>query len=86
MARPRKKKRTQAPGQTTNAIANGVSRTNPMDRIPKSMVIRLGASDVGPSVTQLVKDMRSIMEPHTATRLKVRLHRARLKEETNANH
>ena len=56
-----------------------------MDRIPKSMVIRLGASDVGPSVTQLVKDMRSIMEPHTATRLKVRLHRTRLRKETNAN-
>lgn len=42
-----------------------------MERTPKSMVIRMGASDVGPSVTQLVKDMRSVMEPHTASRLKV---------------
>lgn len=36
------------------------------------MVIRIGASDVGPSVSQLVKDVRSMMEPATATRLKER--------------
>lgn len=36
------------------------------------MVIRIGASDVGPSVSQLVKDVRSMMEPATASRLKER--------------
>lgn len=72
MAHPRKKRRTQAPGSTQNAQAAGVNKTNPASRIPKSMVIRMGASDVGPSITQLVKDTRSVMEPHTATRLKER--------------
>ena len=38
---------------------------------PKSMVIRIGASEVGSSVTQLVQDMRHVMEPDTALRLKV---------------
>lgn len=37
------------------------------------MVIRMGAGDVGSSVSQLVKDVRSMMEPGTASRLKVRL-------------
>lgn len=36
------------------------------------MVIRMGAGDVGPSVSQLVKDVRSMMEPDTASRLKER--------------
>ena len=36
------------------------------------MVIRIGAGEVGPSVSQLVKDVRSIMEPGTASRLKER--------------
>ena len=36
------------------------------------MVIRAGAGDVGPSVTQLVKDFRKMMEPHTASRLRER--------------
>lgn len=36
------------------------------------MVIRVGAGDVGPSVSQLVRDVRSMMEPSTATRLKER--------------
>jgi ribosome biogenesis protein SSF1/2 len=72
MAHPRKKRRTQAPGVEKNAMAMGVTKTNAADRTPKSMVIRMGASDVGPSVTQLVKDMRSVMEPHTATKLKER--------------
>jgi ribosome biogenesis protein SSF1/2 len=35
------------------------------------MVIRMGAGEVGPSVTQLVKDVRSMLEPGTASRLKV---------------
>lgn len=37
------------------------------------MVIRMGAGDVGSSVSQLVKDVRSMMEPGTASRLKVTL-------------
>ena len=36
------------------------------------MVIRIGAGDVGPRVSQLVKDTRSMMEPGTASRLKER--------------
>lgn len=42
-----------------------------MTKTPKSMVIRVGASQVGTSVTQLVKDVRQMMEPDTALRLKV---------------
>lgn len=72
MAHPRKKRRTQAPGTTQNAKALGVNKASSGDRTPKSMVIRMGASDVGPSVTQLVKDVRSVMEPHTASRLRER--------------
>lgn len=41
-------------------------------RTPKSMVIRVGASEVGHSVSQLVKDVRRMMEPDTASRLKER--------------
>lgn len=36
------------------------------------MVIRIGAGEVGPSVSQLVKDIRTMMEPGTASRLKER--------------
>ena len=36
------------------------------------MVIRIGAGEVGASVSQLVKDVRYIMEPDTAKRLKER--------------
>ena len=36
------------------------------------MVIRIGAGDIGPRVSQLVKDTRSMMEPGTASRLKER--------------
>ena len=35
------------------------------------MVIRMGAGEVGSSVSQLVKDVRAMMEPGTASRLKV---------------
>jgi hypothetical protein len=31
----------------------------------------MGAGEVGSSVGQLVKDVRAMMEPHTAVRLKV---------------
>lgn len=36
------------------------------------MVIRIGAGEVGPKISQLVKDTRSMMEPCTASRLKER--------------
>jgi ribosome biogenesis protein SSF1/2 len=39
---------------------------------PKSMVIRIGAQDVGASVSQLVQDVRHCLEPDTAIRLKER--------------
>lgn len=69
MARRRTKKRTHAGG--SNGITKGVS-TNSVSREPKSMVIRVGAGEVGPSVSQLVRDVRSTMEPGTASRLKER--------------
>ena len=34
------------------------------------MVIRIGAGEVGPSISNLVKDTRSMLEPETASRLK----------------
>ena len=37
------------------------------------MVIRIGAGEIGPSVSQLVKDVRMMMQPDTAVRLKVLL-------------
>ncbi|KAF2801550.1 Brix-domain-containing protein [Mytilinidion resinicola] len=62
MAKRRVKKRTQ-PAPSNNGA---------MDRSPKSMVIRIGAGEVGSSVSQLVKDVRHVMEPGTAARLKER--------------
>ncbi|KAI9757930.1 MAG: ribosomal RNA processing protein [Chaenotheca gracillima] len=69
MARRRQKKRTHA-----GAIKNGVSsaKTAPTSNNPKSMVIRMGAGEVGPSISQLAKDVRAMMEPDTASRLKER--------------
>ena len=69
MARHRKKKRTHVGAQ--NGPANGVKSITSASRAPKSMVIRIGAGEVGPSVSQLVKDVRAMMEPDTASRLKV---------------
>ncbi|KAL9617104.1 MAG: hypothetical protein Q9160_008094 [Pyrenula sp. 1 TL-2023] len=39
---------------------------------PKSMVVRIGAGEVGSSISQLTKDFRLMMEPDTASRLKER--------------
>ncbi|KAI9726138.1 MAG: hypothetical protein M1828_001811 [Chrysothrix sp. TS-e1954] len=74
MARHHKKKKHQpAANSSSSHVANGVSKPpNPTERIPKSMVIRMGASDIGTSISQLVLDMRNVMEPHTASRLKER--------------
>ncbi|EAS32503.1 ribosome biogenesis protein Ssf2 [Coccidioides immitis RS] len=72
MAKRRTKTRTHikpAPQGGTSNLKNGAASIN---RSPKSMVIRMGAGEVGPSVSQLVKDVRSMMEPDTASRLKER--------------
>jgi ribosome biogenesis protein SSF1/2 len=69
MARRRTKKRTHV------GASNGPSKNVPANqtqRDPKSMIIRIGAGEVGPSVSQLVKDVRAMMEPGTASRLKER--------------
>ena len=67
MARRRTKKRVHAGANVRGNAANSSA-----SRAPKSMVIglRTGAGEVGPS-RQLVKDVRSMMEPGTASRLKV---------------
>lgn len=70
MAKRRTKKRTQVQGKNDSANSkNGASA----GQTPKSMVIRIGAGEVGSSVSQLVKDFRLMMEPDTASRLRVRL-------------
>ncbi|KAL1958216.1 hypothetical protein VTO42DRAFT_4724 [Malbranchea cinnamomea] len=68
MAKRRTKKRTHVRPPPPNAK----SGTAGMSRSPKSMVIRIGAGEVGPSVSQLAKDVRAMMEPDTASRLKER--------------
>ncbi|KAF9885507.1 hypothetical protein FE257_012834 [Aspergillus nanangensis] len=67
MAKARTKKRTHARAQNASAASRTSASKN-----PKSMVLRAGASQVGASVSQLVKDVRSMMEPDTAVRLKER--------------
>lgn len=71
MAHPRRKRRTQKFASQHNARAQGINKPNLASRIPKSMVIRMGANE-GSSFTQLVRDMRQVMEPHTASRLQER--------------
>ena len=70
MARRRTKKRTHVGAH--NGPSNGASGPTSSARDPKSMVIRIGAGEIGPSVSQLVKDVRAMMEPNTASRLKER--------------
>lgn len=67
MARRRSKKKTHV---GANNPVSGTGHANPKD--PKSMVIRIGASEVGRSVSQLATDVRRVMEPGTASRLKER--------------
>lgn len=69
MARRRTKKRTHVGART--GPPDLVAQRPSGSRAPKSMVIRIGAGEVGPSVSQLVKDVRAMMEPSTASRLKV---------------
>jgi hypothetical protein len=70
MARRRTKKRTHI-GANNGSTGKAVP-TNKASNAPKSMIIRIGAGEVGPSVSQLVKDVRHMMEPGTAARLKER--------------
>ncbi|KAH9988002.1 ribosome biogenesis protein-like protein Ssf2 [Xylariaceae sp. FL0662B] len=70
MAKRRAKKRTHVGANNPNHKAPPVGRAAATD--PKSMVIRIGAGEVGPSVSQLAKDVRQVMEPGTASRLKER--------------
>ncbi|RDA85697.1 hypothetical protein CP532_0720 [Ophiocordyceps camponoti-leonardi (nom. inval.)] len=69
MARKRTKKRTHAGAnnpQPDTAIGHVKMAS------PKSMVIRIGAGDVGSSISQLTRDVRRVMEPGTASKLKER--------------
>lgn len=61
MAR-RRKNRTHLKGGTASAPGTA-------EGVPKSFVIKHG--QVGSSLAQLVRDMRKVMEPNTATRLRV---------------
>lgn len=68
MARKRTKKRTHL--GANNKEVNDAGHASARD--PKSMVIRIGAGEVGSSVSQLAADVRRVMEPGTASRLKER--------------
>ena len=71
MARAPRKKGTK--NSVTQRVDDGPAhKNNPASRIPKSMVIRMGGNEIGPSASQLVRDMREVMEPHTASRLQER--------------
>lgn len=61
MGRKRRKTRTHLKG-----IAAQDKSTS---SLPKSFIIKHG--QVGSSISQLVRDMRKVMEPNTASRLKV---------------
>ncbi|KAI0834363.1 ribosome biogenesis protein-like protein Ssf2 [Hypoxylon sp. FL0890] len=70
MAKSRTKKRTHVGANNPKHKAPPTGRSAVQD--PKSMVIRIGAGEVGSSVSQLAKDVRQVMEPGTASRLKER--------------
>ncbi|KAI1154003.1 Brix domain-containing protein [Nemania diffusa] len=69
MAKQRTKKRTHV-GAINPKHQAPTNRSAALD--PKSMVIRIGAGEVGSSVSQLAKDVRQVMEPGTASRLRER--------------
>ncbi|PGH04071.1 ribosome biogenesis protein SSF1/2 [Blastomyces parvus] len=71
MAKRRTKKRTHLRAANASNVTPTSSSAS-MQKSPKSMVIRVGAGEIGPSVSQLVKDVRTMMEPDTASRLKER--------------
>ena len=69
MARKRTKKRTHV-GANNQVVDAPVGHASVRD--PKSMVVRIGAGEVGTSISQLATDVRKVMEPGTASRLKER--------------
>ncbi len=68
-----KRAKSRSHPKAPSGPANGKGSASSVGKSPKSMVIRIGGSRVGSSVSQLVKDVRLMMEPDTAVRLKVRL-------------
>lgn len=58
--------------RTKQSAKDKESSKKPTKGVPKSMVIRIGAQEIGSSVSQLVQDVRHVMEPDTAVRLKER--------------
>ena len=68
MAR-RQQNKTQQVQHAKNDLNN---KTKPGSRIPQTMVVRMGKRTLGSSASQLALDTRSVMEPHTATRLRER--------------
>ncbi|KAM0257367.1 hypothetical protein ACHAQJ_004455 [Trichoderma viride] len=68
MAKRRVKKRTHMGASNPQPATAGHASA----RDPKSMVIRIGAGEVGSSISQLASDVRKVMEPGTASRLKER--------------
>jgi len=70
MAKARTKKRTHVGATNPRHRAPLEGRAAATD--PKSLVIRIGAGEVGSSVSQLAKDVRQVMEPGTASRLRER--------------
>ena len=70
MARRRSKKRTHVGSQ--NPVTPSAKTGHASSKDPKSMVIRIGAGEVGSSISQLAADVRRVMEPGTASRLKER--------------
>ncbi|KAM7195786.1 ribosome biogenesis protein SSF1 [Naviculisporaceae sp. PSN 640] len=72
MAKRRVKKRTHAGANIKKGSQGANLNGHANMRDPKSMVIRIGAGEVGSSVSQLVTDVRRVMEPGTAARLKER--------------
>lgn len=71
MARRRTKRRTHA-GANNPAASAAVNGHINSKTDPKTMVIRIGAGEVGTNISQLATDVRQVMEPGTASRLKER--------------
>ncbi|KAK8079019.1 hypothetical protein PG994_002826 [Apiospora phragmitis] len=70
MAKRRTKTRTHVSAANPESTAASTGHASVKD--PKSMVIRIGAGEVGSNISQLAKDVRQVMEPGTASRLKER--------------
>ncbi|KAF3938969.1 hypothetical protein ABW19_dt0203019 [Dactylella cylindrospora] len=78
MARRRSKKRTHVPDPTrqnptaSTTVTSKTPLSTTASRTPKTMIIRTGSNPVGSSISTLVRDMRRVMEPYTASRLRER--------------